>query len=174
MITFRQAVRGDVDAIAEIYGRIFEREERGETTTGWIRHVYPTRETALAALAAGDLYVAEEDGAVAAAARINREQVPAYANAAWETEASPEQVLVLHTLVVDPARGGRGIGSAFVRFYEDMARERGCVSLRMDTNERNRAARGLYAHLGFREAGIVPCSFNGIPGVRLVCLEKTL
>ena len=44
----------------------------------------------------------------------------------------------------------------------------------MDTNERNAAARRLYAGLGYREAGIVPCTFNGIGGVQLVCLEKTL
>ena len=64
--------------------------------------------------------------------------------------------------------------SAFVRFYERFAQENGCPYLRMDTNERNLAARRLYARLGYREAGVVGCTFNGIPGVRLVCLEKTL
>ena len=44
----------------------------------------------------------------------------------------------------------------------------------MDTNERNAAARSLYAGLGYQEVGIVSCDFNGIPGVRLVCLEKLL
>jgi len=32
----------------------------------------------------------------------------------------------------------------------------------------------LYKRLGYREAGIVPCVFNGIPDVMLVCLEKKL
>ena len=58
--------------------------------------------------------------------------------------------------------------------YEDYARAHGCHYLRMDTNERNRTARALYAKLGYREPGIVDCAFNGIPEVRLVCLEKTL
>lgn len=44
----------------------------------------------------------------------------------------------------------------------------------MDTNARNAAARRLYAGLGYWEAGIVPCVFNGIPDVQLVCLEKYL
>ena len=44
----------------------------------------------------------------------------------------------------------------------------------MDTNAKNAAARRLYSRLGYREAGIVPCVFNGIPDVRLVCLEKKL
>lgn len=35
--------------------------------------------------------------------------------------------------------------------------------------------RGVYpTESTAREAGIVPCTFNGIPGVGLVCLEKRL
>ena len=59
--------------------------------------------------------------------------------------------MVLHTLVVDPLRAGKGCGTRFVRFYEDYALERGCPYLRMDTNARNAAARRLYAHLGYRD-----------------------
>ena len=33
--------------------------------------------------------------------------------------------MVLHTLVVDPLQSGRGLGSAFVRFYEAYALEQG-------------------------------------------------
>lgn len=50
----------------------------------------------------------------------------------------------------------------------------GCPYLRMDTNARNLRARELYAKLGYAEPGIVGRTFNGIPGVRLVCLEKRL
>ena len=46
--------------------------------------------------------------------------------------------------------------------------------LRMDTNEKNAAARSLYRKLGCREAGAVPCVFNGIPNVNLILLEKEL
>lgn len=44
----------------------------------------------------------------------------------------------------------------------------------MDTNERNVRARALYKKLGFVEPDIVDCDFNGIDGIRLVCLEKKL
>ena len=82
--------------------------------------------------------------------------------------------MVLHTLVGYPQAKGRGYGSRFVDFYESYALEHGCRYLRMDTNERNASARALYRNLGYREVSIVPCAFNGIPGVQLVCLEKTL
>ena len=112
--------------------------------------------------------------AVEAAAIINRIQVPVYAEVGWLYHAEPDEVMVLHTLVVDPLRAGRGYGTAFVAYYESYAKNNGCPVLRMDTNEKNAAARRLYARLGYREAGIVPCVFNGIKGVGLVCLEKKL
>ncbi len=171
---FRLAEARDLDAISAIYGAIHDAEEAGRMTIGWQRAVYPTRGTAEAAIRAGDMYVAEWDGRIVAAARINREQVPEYANAAWSVDAPEDRVLVLHTLVVAPDFAGRGAGSAFVGFYEEAARALGCPHLRMDTNERNAAARALYRKLGYREADIVDCCFNGIPGVRLVCLEKNL
>ena len=93
----------------------------------------------------------------------------------WEYSDAPEdQIMVLHTFVVEPKSGGRGYGSAFVEFYEKYALEQGCPYLRMDTNEKNAAPRRLYARLGYKEIGIVDCEFNGIAGVHLVCLEKSL
>ncbi len=175
MAEIRRGREGDIPRIAAIYDCILQDEEEGRRTVGWIRGVYPTEATAREALAAGDLFVMAEGGTVVAAARINRVQAPAYADAPWRCADAPaEQVMVLHTLVVDPARGGRGYGAAFVRFYERYALENGCPYLRMDTNAKNAAARRLYGRLGYWEAGIVPCVFNGIPDVQLVCLEKKL
>ena len=170
----RPATLQDLDAIDAIYQDIHTGEEAGRTTIGWVRSVYPTRTTAEASIRAGDMFVLEEDGQIVAAARINQEQVPEYANCPWAADAPPERVMVLHTLVVSPAHSGKGYGSRFVAYYEDYARAHDCPYLRMDTNARNQAARALYARLGYQEPGIVDCVFNGIPGVQLVCLEKTL
>lgn len=83
-------------------------------------------------------------------------------------------VMVLHALVVDPSEKNKGYGSAFVAYYEDYAKQHGCIALRMDTNARNTRARTLYQRLGYEEVGIAECVFNGIPNVQLVCLEKYL
>ncbi|MBQ4616328.1 MAG: GNAT family N-acetyltransferase [Mailhella sp.] len=171
---FRKATMSDLDAVSAIYDAIHAREEAGLATIGWIRGVYPVRATAEASILAGTMFVMEEDGRIIAAAKIDQEQGEAYRRAAWEHPADDGEVMVLHTLVVLPEMSGRGAGTRFVDFYEDYAARNGCPFLRMDTNARNLAARALYKKLGYCEADIVPCVFNGIPGVDLVCLEKKL
>lgn len=171
---FRKAAAADITAIEEIYFAIHTAEENGLLATGWCRGIYPTRSTAEAGIARGDLFLCEEDGEIAAAAIINHVQVPEYRLCPWQYPASEDEVMVLHTLAVDPKLQGKGLGTGFVAFYEQYALEQGCHFLRMDTQEKNLPARALYHKLGYTERGIVSCTFNGIPGVRLVCLEKTI
>lgn len=170
----RKAMQKDLQAIAAVYDEIHTQEEAGKMTTGWHREVYPTLATAERALERDDLFVMEDGGDVIGAAIINQQQVDVYAVASWENEADASEVMVLHTLVISPARAGKGYGKQFVRFYEEYALVHGCRYLRMDTNERNSTARALYCKLGYREAGIVPCVFNGLKDVQLVLLEKKL
>ena len=173
-LTIRPAVEADIPGVAAIYEKIHSEEEVGRTTIGWQRGVYPTRATAETALSLGDLFVGESGDRIAAAMRLNQEQVDVYVSAAWEHPAPPEQVMVMHTLVVDPELGRRGIAARMIAFYERYALEAGCPFLRIDTNERNLRARGMYRKLGYKEVSILPCNFNGIPGVGLVCIEKYL
>ncbi len=173
-MSVRKAEERDLDQIARIYDAIHDEEEAGRAVIGWDRKIYPTLETAQAALQRGDLYVLEQNGVIAGAAVINQIQVDSYRDGNWNYEAEPGRVMVLHTLVIDPQLGGHGLGREFVSFYESYALSMGCPYLRMDTNERNHRARAMYRSLGYREAGIVPCVFNGIRGVGLVLLEKYL
>lgn len=170
----RKATSRDIDAIAGIYERIHEAEAAGRLSTGWLKGVYPTEATARAALDAGDLFVLEDDGRVAAAARINRIQVPDYALVDWKYPARDDEVMVLHTLTVDPLCFGRGYARQFLNFYEAYALARGCKVLRIDTNAKNAVARKMYARRGYLESGVIPTVFNGIPDVMLVCMEKRL
>lgn len=173
-IAFRKAAAADLDAVAAIYDAVISEEEAGRAVIGWKRGTYPVRATAEAALARSDLYVAETDGKITASAILNQLQVDVYAGAPWEHDAPEEEIFVMHTLVVDPAAGRHGLGQAFEAFYERCAREHGCRYLRIDTNVRNTRARALYRKLGYREIGVVPCTFNGLEDVQLVLLEKAL
>lgn len=170
----RKATENDIAAVAEIYAHILENEDAAKPATGWLKGIYPVEATARAALERDDLFVCVEDGKIAASAIINQMQVDVYADCKWSLDCKDDEVMVLHTLTVEPDCAGHGIGRKFVAFYEDYARKHNCKALRMDTNAVNTAARSLYAKLGYIEVGIVPCVFNGIPNVKLVCLEKLL
>ena len=170
-MNIREANLKDLDSIEEIYDEIHTAEENGCQTIGWMRGVYPTRKTAEESILRGDMFVLE-DGKILGAGIINRTQVDVYCGAPWEYDT--ESVCVLHTLVISPQAAGRGYGRAFVEFYEWWAKEHDLPELRIDTNARNTAARAMYRRLGYKEIGIVPTTFNGIPGVDLVLLEKNL
>lgn len=170
----RKSIPGDEIAVAQIYDDIHTQEEAGEAVIGWARNVYPTLQTAQSALKRDDLFVMEDAGEIIGAAVINQVQVDVYENARWRVSAKPEEVMVLHTLVISPKTAAKGLGTQFVRFYEQYALEHGCPCLRMDTNARNLRARALYRKLGYHETDIVPCVFNGLEGVQLVLLEKKL
>ena len=174
MICVRKAMISDLEAVNRIYHELHHAEEAGQITVGWVRGIYPTRETAEVALKREDLFVLEEDGVVLGSGIINQIQVDVYARAPWEYAASDDQVCVLHTLVISPKAGRRGLGKQFVQFYEAYAAQHRCPELRIDTNERNLAAREMYRKLGYREIATVPTVFNGIQGVNLVLLEKHL
>ena len=192
-VTIRKATAEDIPAIAAIYDEIHTREEAGEVTTGWLRGVYPVQKTAEDAVARGDMYVQvvsgddavssddarnsdEPDvaGQVVGTAILNQLQVDVYADGEWQYPADDSEVMVIHTLIISRKTDRKGLGSAFLAYYEAFALEHGCKYLRLDTNARNAAARAFYKRHGYKEIGIVPTVFNGIPGVDLVLIEKKL
>ncbi len=170
----RKAEKLDTERIAEIYGLIIDGDCGTESRVCWQKGVYPTIVTAEDALERGDLFVMTESGRVVASAIINQIQPESYGKCAWSTDARNDEIMVLHTLCVDPSYSGKGYGKRFVNFYEEYAAKNGCRFLRMDTNARNTNARRMYKKLGYNEAGIVRCDFNGIKNIELVCLEKNL
>ena len=121
---------------------------RGATICGnvWIAEDVPAVDRAVAALERGDLFVEEADGAVVGTGIFNRLQADVYAGAPWQYDAPDDQIMVLHTLAVDPQAGKRGLGRAFAAFYEQYAREHGCRYLRIDTNERTEALHASNDH----------------------------
>ena len=141
-MTVRKATCEDIPAIAGLYDEIHSREEAGETTTGWLREVYPVRQTAVDSVKRGDMFVQEDaEGRILGTGIINQIQVDVYSDGNWQYPADDEEVMVLHTLVISGEVKRKGLGGEFLKFYEDYALEHGCRFLRLDTNARNAAAR---------------------------------
>lgn len=168
----RKANAGDIDRVVEIYRLVHDAEKNGLLQIGWDPDIYPIAETAICALERGDLFVYEIDGYVVASAIINNLQDECYRSGNWNVEVNDNEVMVLHTLTVDPSEVGKGIGRDFVAFYEKYACLNDCRSLRLDTHTVNIKARRLYPRLGYKEVGTVITDFHGLRSVNLVLLEK--
>ena len=146
----RQAVIADLDSIEEGYKEHFAHEKAHGAYTVFQDGVYPTRNTAESALRSGALYVYEENGAVMGSIILDRKQPDEYKKIKWRSGASDDKVNVIHLLMVRPCAAGKGIGSALVNYALDIAKERSCVAVRLDTGEQNIPAVSLYTKLGFR------------------------
>lgn len=170
----RKAVSQDIDAVEQIYNAVLDDQEQNTNFTNWQRGAYPTRETAENALRAGTLYVQTEGSELVGCAIFNHEQLPEYANIHWEFPGSGEEVLVIHTLCIDPAAAGKGYASALVAYAEELGRTFGCTALRLDTYEGNAPARAMYGKLGYRLAGSTEFFFQGYIRETLVLFEKQL
>ncbi|MFR2155887.1 MAG: hypothetical protein ACLS43_01445 [Evtepia gabavorous] len=103
-------------AIAAIYDHIHTEEEAGRATVGWVRGSIPPGRLPWTPSRRGICSWPRKTAAwwppprsTRAGPRVRRGRL---------TQDAPEQVMVLHTLVVDPQAKGRGYGSRFVDFYE--------------------------------------------------------
>lgn len=170
----RKVEERDIEAVSQIYENIHTEVEEGRIVNGWIRGLYPTIDTVKAGLERGDFFVLEKDGRILAATILNYVQDEAYKDADWIYPAEDEEVLVMHTLVVEPKEAGKGYAGKFLDFYEEYAREKGCKVLRLDTLAMNDRAKTVYLGRGYRFAGLVKSNFYTIGIVPMICFEKKL
>ena len=174
---FKKATESDAERCLEIYDAISDWEMANGKQCCWEKGFYPTMETVEAALSLGELYVLEDEetGQVVSCGIINHSQPEFYKLFDWAFEAALSEVLVLHTFGVDPAMQRKCYGSAFMAFYEKMAYDTGCNTLRLDTVTSNQKSQAMYKKLGFKTLG----QWEGDPNevgwsLTFVALEKVL
>jgi ribosomal-protein-alanine N-acetyltransferase len=103
-------------------------------------------------LRAGCHYVvARLDGSADAAAPVSAEVV-GYAGIAF-VAGPPQAEAEVHTIGVDPARQGRGIGRALLRALLDVA-DAAHATVFLEVRTDNAAAKALYASEGFAVVGL--------------------
>ena len=75
---------------------------------------------------------------------LDTNQPPEYRNITWGIDAKHNEVLVIHTLCVHPECAGAGVGSAIVEFAKEIAKQKACLAIRLNTTSRNSLAIRLY------------------------------
>lgn len=75
-----------------------------------------------------------------------------------EGDWSDDNPAVFHRIIVDPDYRHCGIGSMLISFVEEIAKEKGCTSMRTVTDVTNTVMISLITELGYREKGYL--TFN--------------
>ena len=122
---------------------------------------YPHREVVEADRARGESYVvADDDGAVVATAMVGFSGERDYDlidKGSWLTATRSDSACygVVHRVAVSASCKGRGAASLLLACAEELTRERGCVSVRIDTHPGNLPMRRLLEKNGYAECGTI-------------------
>ena len=169
----RKAAAEDISFVEEIYNEITSNEEIIKFTQ-WMKGLYPTVLTAQKSFEEGTLFVSENDGVITGAVILNHEQPEEYKKLKWSIEAEGEKVLVIHTLCIKPSFSKMGLGQKFIIFAENYAKELGCTTIRLDTNDKNIPGANLYKKMGYTHVGNADFNFQGLKYQNLKCFDKIL
>ena len=98
----RLATEQDKPAVAKFYDNSLPLID--EKQTSWIKNIYPSIDTALKAIDLSQLFVCyDSNDIVSGTVILNNQSDKEYENITWSTpELDPNQILIIHTLVIDP------------------------------------------------------------------------
>lgn len=169
----RLATAEDIDAIEASYKELLAYEREHGSNTNWDEN-YPTRKVPEMAVPKGQMFVLEEGGQICASMMLNGNPGAGYDEVEWRFPATPDEVLVIHTLVVPPSQARHGYGLKMLDFAKRYGREHGKRVLRIDTWIDNEPAKALYLRNGFAIVGTVHVLHWGVIDEDQVLLDCKL
>lgn len=173
-IHIRKAAEADLDQIEKLYEDVCDYLEGHINYPGWKKGVYPARRDAEKGLMEHTLYVAQMEGKIAGTIILNHKPEEGYKKGEWLTEDDYRFIYVVNTFAVHPDFLNCGVGMELLKFAEQVAREEGCVSIRLDVVKGNIPAERLYQKCGYQLTGTVSLGYEkyGLPWYHLY--EKVL
>lgn len=115
------------------------------------------------------LFGFKADGRVVGAVVLDNRQSPKYAQLPWSDRQG--KAACIHRLAVHPQDQGKGLGKRLLQFAEDLARQQGNTSIRLDVYTGNPGAVTMYRRAGYRHIGELRFPFRRLP---YLCFEKLL
>ena len=163
----------ELEKVAQLYDKLNDYLSENQNYPGWKKGIYPTLETAKEAFAQKSLFAAKIDGQIAGTVILNNQQPPVYNTLNWKFDGN---VLVIHTLAIDPDFMSKGVGGALLEFTEAFAQIEGYTSIRLDVSEQNNPAIKLYTKKGYSYVGKVDLSLENLTKGKILyeCFEKKI
>ncbi len=152
---FEKTDMASIDAITQIVSDA--RSRIGRLGIDQWQYGYPSRDVIAEDIRAGRSFVArDDDGSLCAVFTVIFDGEPAYDKifgGAWAADG--ENYLAVHRIAVAGDKLRRGVASGAMGFVEQMAKEMGRESVRIDTHEGNTPMRAMLERNGYVHCGSV-------------------
>lgn len=140
----------DIEELERLYDDLNDYFAVSVNYPGWIKGIYPVRETAEEGIKEENLFVLRMDNRIAGSIILNHKPEDAYQQVKWLIESDYSDVVVIHTLVVHPDFMKKGVGNKLMEFADIYCRETGMRSIRLDVSIDNLPAIALYEKHGYQ------------------------
>lgn len=145
----------DINELENVYNDLNDHLQLGINYPGWLKGVYPVRETAEIGIREGNLFTLKIEGKIAGSVILNHKQEKAYNQVNWGVDADDSQIMVIQTLVVHPHFMKQGISRKLMDFSKKYALSKEAKSIRLDVAIQNIPAISLYEKCGYNYIGTV-------------------
>ncbi|MDF2942879.1 MAG: acetyltransferase [Herbinix sp.] len=155
-----QATEEKLDEMEGLYNALHDHLQANINYPGWIKGVYPTRETAANGIKYNTLFVLKINNEIAGSIILNHRLETAYTQATWGIETDYDNIIVIHSLAVHPKYTKRGVGKLLMDFAKAYSLEQKMITIRLDVSIHNTPAIKLYEQCGYQFVGTVDLGLN--------------
>lgn len=159
-MTIEKGTVNDIDELSELYDELNDYFTSTVNYPGWIKGIYPVKDTAIEGITEGNLFVLRIDGKIAGSIILNHKPENAYRDVKWSFETDYSDVVVIHTLVVHPHFLKMGVGDKLMSFAAEHSRNMGMKAIRLDVSIDNTPAIALYEKHDYTYVGTVDLGLN--------------
>lgn len=147
----RKADLSDLDEIIEIYKNVIITMEKNNIHQ-W-DEIYPNSSILNEDILNDEMYVGVIDNIIVSVAVLNSEFDEQYINGKWQY--SNKNFAIVHRLCVNPFYQNKKIGNKTMLMIEELLRNEGIESIRLDAFSENPYALKMYEKLGYKKVGEV-------------------
>ena len=148
-IKYRIATLNDFDEIYELFRKATD--NMNENRIYQWDEIYPNRAILKDDIKKQQLHIGISNEKIAVAFVLNVDSDEAYKECKWEYPNS--RYVILHRFCVNPEFQNRGLGSEAMKYIENIVREIGFESIRLDAFSENPYALQMYKKLCYKTVG---------------------
>ena len=163
---FRKSTKLDVKAIMRIINQAQE-YLKSQGINQW-QNNYPNEDVINDDIAKGESYVLEKDGNIVATSVISFNKEKTYKvihDGKWLTNG---EYAVIHRIAVDNTCKGAGVAHKIIEYAEEMCKEKGIHSIKVDTHRENLSMQKMLKKNGFEYCWVIYLA----DGAERVAFEK--